>query len=177
MSPSAMVLPNNVALPGDGPNATQTNITDQPRQTDQQTTSGITMQGNSHWPCLVMSHDERLSTEFAAGAKRAGWQPWITRDAVGALKILCRNPVRMAFLHLPGEDSAASGVRQLVEHMTWIGGVLLIVGASQSDPQIELWARQAGVWTYLSEVDLQANYTELCEQALQIAARHSPTTV
>lgn len=135
------------------------------------------MQGNSHWPCLVVSHDEGLRREFAAAAKQVGWQPWVTHDSVNALKILCRTPVKLALLHLPSDDTALGNMRQLVEHMAWIGGVLLIVGAAQSDPRLETWARETGVWTYLPEIDAQADFAGLCEQAYQIVGKHQLTHV
>jgi len=128
------------------------------------------------WGCLIVTANDACRQAVVLAATTTSWRVVSCPDATTALKQMCLHPIKMAFVDLDQDanlrgEIARGSLRNLVEHMAWIGGILLIVNGQPDDEQMELWARQTGVWSYLPGMVPASDLTEICEQALNVVEK------
>jgi hypothetical protein len=135
---------------------------------------------------LIVSPTTEHQQQFSRAAAARGWNTFATSDPHEALKFMCRNSFKMAFLdfqdvaHLTN-SAQLENYRSLAEYIRWVGGVLLVINGPEQDSQLqdgslELWARQLGSWSYLPGVLPKSDLSDLCEQALHVVDRlHHPS--
>jgi DNA-binding NtrC family response regulator len=126
--------------------------------------------------CLVVAEDAQRREFFQAAAETAGWQVAVFADANSARNAANRVRHSLVIVDLAGaKPESSSALRVLAEQLSTDSRRLLIVCGSDGNPLEEIWARQLGVWLYLSGVDLSCDVTLLCSEARQVADKLAPS--
>ena len=122
--------------------------------------------------CLVVSQDKWRLERLAEAARSGGWYAIVCDDAESATTRTTRTVVRMAIVDLEQtDDLAAEPLGRLASQLVGQKELLLIVCGPESDAQVELWARQLGVWLYLAGAELGPEFASICSEAFQVVQR------
>jgi hypothetical protein len=125
--------------------------------------------------CLVVSASATRRKLIRAAAESEAWEAIVCRDAGEFLRTAFKRCVPLMIVDLPGEESAdywalrdaASAARQISTALVAVAGYGIRDGE-------ELWARQLGAWTYLSEAHTQRGFELVFSDARTAVARCSP---
>jgi hypothetical protein len=98
----------------------------------------------------------------------------VCHDVAKALTTMCKNSVQLAVIDFEDASANVEELQNLAEYIKWLGGILLIVNANPADEARERWARQVGVWTYMSGVPAETNLADLFAQARNVVEKLSP---
>jgi len=124
--------------------------------------------------CLIVAESAERREFLAQQATEAGWRVTVCADAHAASAAAKRWRHALVMVDLDGpEPSSASSLRSFTESLAGDARQLLIVCGSESNPLEEIWARQLGVWLYLSGIDPTCDLTSLCQEAKRVAEKLS----
>lgn len=124
------------------------------------------------YQCLVVSASQSRREQLADSACDAGWDTIVCADASSAMNEMRRSVVQMALIDLEGYGSdTPDGFRELCEHAASQNNVLLAVCGHEGEALEEIWARQLGAWLYLPGVEINDDFSALCGQGLEVAAK------
>ena len=133
------------------------------------------------WSCLIATYSSEAVATLTKAAESAGWGMHVCGDVASALKTMCRQQIKLAFIDFASCDESQIGTyKKLVEHISWIGGVLVVANGPSScstpdevrdQEELERWVREAGVWSYLPGRSENAELRELFEQGLEIVRK------
>ena len=120
--------------------------------------------------CLIVSSDAERREFFTGAAEAAGWQVTAQAEASEASAVAHRVRHSLAIVDLEGAEAGnCGGLRSLAEQLSTDAQRLLMVCGTEENPREEIWARQLGVWLYLSGVDTTCDIESLCSEAKQVA--------
>jgi hypothetical protein len=122
--------------------------------------------------CLVVSASATRRRLIRAAAESEAWEAIVCRDAGEFLRAAFKRCVPLMIVDLPGEESAdywalceaAGTARQMSTALVAVAGYGIRDGE-------ELWARQLGAWTYLSEAHTQRGFEFVFGEARAAVAR------
>jgi DNA-binding response OmpR family regulator len=121
---------------------------------------------------LVVAENAERRAFLAESAREAGWEITACRDASAASVAANRFHQSLAIVDLADlEPGAASGFRTLTEQLTSGSSPLVMICGAEGNALEEIWARQLGVWLYLSGVDPTCDVTGLCHEAKQVVQK------
>jgi len=124
--------------------------------------------------CCVVSQNAERREFLAKAAKAAGWQVTAYADPSTASNAAHRFRHALSIVDLDGlEPGTASGFRTLAEQLSSDSQRLLMVCGTDGNALEEIWARQLGVWLYLSGVDLSCDITSICSEAKQVVHKRN----
>jgi hypothetical protein len=90
----------------------------------------------------------------------------VCRDAGEFLRAAFKRSVPLVIVDLPAEDSPDYwALRDATTRAKQISNALLVVAGSGAASGEELWARQLGAWSYLSEAHAQRGFEVLLGEA------------
>jgi DNA-binding response OmpR family regulator len=114
--------------------------------------------------CLVVSSVAARRRLIRSAAEQQTWDAIVCRDAGEFLRAAFKRSVPLMVVDLPAEDSPDyAALREATAHAKQITSALLVVaGAKEGE---ELWARQLGAWSYLSESHSQRGFEFLFSEA------------
>jgi len=122
--------------------------------------------------CLVVAEQAERREFFAEAARAAGWEVIACDDANSANHAAHRYRHALAIVDLDGlESNAVSRFRDLAEQLSLSANSLLMVCGTDGNTVEEIWARQLGVWLYLSGVDSTCDIASLCGDARQVVQK------
>ncbi len=125
--------------------------------------------------CLIVAEDAERREFLAEAARAAGWEVAAYAKASAASVAANRYRQALAIVDLTGlEPDSASALRSLTEHLSAGSQPLLMVCGTEGNALEEIWARQLGVWLYLSGVDPSCDVTSLCREAKQVVQKLNP---
>lgn len=122
---------------------------------------------------LLLLTDEKRRRHVQQAIEIAGWHVLACASVGEAIKQLDRWRTQLAVVELAASsDPHRDTVRRFVDkHLSAQprGGdtPLVVISDEQATPADELWARQAGVWLYLPEMEAGDDLSELCREALR----------
>jgi hypothetical protein len=73
----------------------------------------------------------------------------------------------------PASDTAFTDLRLAAERAKEISDTLLVISVAEGDTNIELWARQLGVWSYFPELGRKEGWGLVFREARQAIARQA----
>lgn len=116
--------------------------------------------------CLIVSENAERRAFLAESARAAGWETTVCADASAAGVAANRHRQSLAIVDLADcEPCTAGELHTLTEHLgAGVSPLVMICGAEGNSLE-EIWARQLGVWLYLSGVDPTCDVTGLCHEA------------
>ena len=117
--------------------------------------------------CLIVSESSERREFFTSAAEATGWEVTVCADAHAATATA--NRFRHALVIVDLEPGSSSYLRALTEDLSANAAQLLMVCGAEGNPLEEIWARQLGVWLYLSGVDLTCDVESLCSEARYMA--------
>jgi len=128
--------------------------------------------------CLVVAADAERRAFLARAAREAGWEVAVYADAHAASVAAQRFGHSLAIVDLEGLSAEqAREVRTLTEQLSTSSQPLLMVCGTEGNALEEIWARQLGVWLYLSGVDPSCDLETLCSEAKQVVEKlHAAAT-
>ncbi|MDA0657626.1 MAG: hypothetical protein O3C60_02185 [Planctomycetota bacterium] len=103
---------------------------------------------------------------FQKIAPRSGWSCVSADSAEVALDCLRHMKFSFVVVNVQGDKAAAEGLRSLFESHTGDGVGVWAVFGSELDAADEIWARQLGVWFYLSGLPDDTGFQWICDEAL-----------
>ena len=123
--------------------------------------------------CLVVSASASRRRLIRAAAECQAWDAMVCRDAGEFLRAAFKRSMPLVIVDLPGEESpdywalrdATSRVKQITSALVTVAGF----GVHDGE---ELWARQLGVWSYLSEAHTQRGFEVIFSEARTALARN-----
>jgi hypothetical protein len=124
--------------------------------------------------CLIVSEDAERREFLAESARVAGWEVTVCAEASAAS--LAANRIRHSLVIVDLADlekSTATNFRTLAEQLTSGASPLVMICGAEGNALEEIWARQLGVWLYLSGVDSTCDVTSLCSDAKQVVQKLS----
>ena len=122
--------------------------------------------------CLVVAEDADRRAFLAAAAREAGWEVTAHADAYAAGITAHRIRHALAIVDLDGlATDRSEEVRTLTESLCSSSQPLVMVCGTEGNPIEEIWARQLGVWLYLSGVDTSCDITSLCSDAKHVVQK------
>jgi len=122
----------------------------------------------SLYRCLVVSGSQSRREQLSEAADDGGWDSMVFGDAETALTEFRRSKFQLVLIDLDGfgaspEDEYRDLCQQLAADS---GDTLLAICGHEGDALEEIWARQLGIWIYLSGVaDECEGIAELCGEA------------
>jgi hypothetical protein len=125
--------------------------------------------------CLVVAENAERRAFLAESARAAGWEVTVCAGASAASVAANRYRQSLAIVDLADlEAGAASSLRTLTEQLTSGSSPLVMICGAEGNALEEIWARQLGVWLYLSGVDASCDVTSLCRDAKQVTEKLAP---
>lgn len=125
--------------------------------------------------CLIVSHLASRRRLIRAAAERETWDAIVCRDAGEFLRAAFKRSVPLMIVDLPEEESPDYwALRDATDHASRINNALVAVAGANAAEGEELWARQLGAWSYLSEARGQRGYEVLFREARVALARSQP---
>jgi CheY-like chemotaxis protein len=125
--------------------------------------------------CLVLAEDAERRTFLAEAAEAAGWEVTLATDAQAASSAANRFRQSLMIVDLDRlEPDTASRFRNFTERVGDCHRPLLMVCGTEGNALEEIWARQLGVWLYLSGVDETCDIASLCQEAQHVAEKLLP---
>ena len=122
--------------------------------------------------CLIVAEDAERREFLAESAQAAGWEVTVCADASSASVAANRFRQSLAIIDLADlEPGASSSFRTLTEQLTSGPSPLVMICGAEGNALEEIWARQLGVWLYLSGVDPTCDVESLCSEARQVAEK------
>ena len=122
--------------------------------------------------CLVVAENAERRAFLAESARAAGWETTVCADASAASVTANRFRQSLAMIDLADvEPGTASSFRTLTEQLTSGSSPLVMICGAEGNALEEIWARQLGVWLYLSGVDPTCDVTSLCSEAKQVVQK------
>ncbi len=108
--------------------------------------------------CLVASWDTRRGELLCEAAAEESWQTVLCVDGPSVLKSLFQLELPLAVFDLPGGgvDGGHAWLREATRRAVEFPHCLVVACVEPGDPGDELWAREAGVWAYLPEPELDS---------------------
>ncbi len=122
----------------------------------------------SLYRCLVVSASQLRREQLSEAASDGGWETVVCDDAENALTDFLHSKFQLVFIDLDGFGATPQeDFRELCEQVVvHADNALLVVCGHEGDALEEIWARQLGIWLYLSGVaDQCEGITELCDEA------------
>jgi hypothetical protein len=121
--------------------------------------------------CLIVSPTSERRRLIRAAAESQAWDAIVCRDAGEFLRTAFKRLVPLMVVDLPRKSSrhyrelcdAAERARQ--------PGTLLVVAGADEEHAGEIWARQLGVWSYLSQANTQRGFELIFSEARRALAR------
>jgi hypothetical protein len=124
--------------------------------------------------CLVVSASATRRKLIRAAAESEAWDAIVCRDAGEFLRNAFKRCVPLMIVDLPGEESADYwALRDAASTARQINAALVAVAGHGIREGEELWARQLGAWTYLSEAHTQRGFELVFSEARSAVARCS----
>lgn len=122
--------------------------------------------GSEGRPCCLLVN--LAGYGFEKIAPNLGWSCVSADTAEAALD--CFQYIRFSFvvINVQGDKVTAAGFRSLVESHSGKDVGLFAVFGSEADAKDEIWARQFGVWIYLSGFPDAKGFQWLCGEALSV---------
>jgi hypothetical protein len=125
--------------------------------------------------CLVVSGNAARRRLIRAAAEREAWDAIVCRDAGEFLRAAFKRCVPLMMVDLPAEESPDYwALRDATDRASRINNALVAVAGANAAEGEELWARQLGAWSYLSEAQGQRGYEVLFREARVALARSQP---
>ena len=119
-----------------------------------------------------MSPDAARRELLAHAAKVGGWAIVVCGDAETARLQARRIAVKLAFVDMEHAGPAeAARLREMSAELIRLCNPLMVVCGPEGDVQMELWAREMGVWLYLPGMAGVEPMTRLCDEARAIVER------
>ena len=122
----------------------------------------------SLYRCLVVSASQSRREQLSEAAAAGGWDSEVFEDAENALTEFRRTRFQLVFVDLDSFGAAPENeYRDLCQQVAAENSnVLLAICGHEGDALEEIWARQLGIWLYLSGVaDECEGIAELCGEA------------
>jgi hypothetical protein len=122
------------------------------------------------WNCLIVSTAASRRDRLAREASAGGWTANRCGRLDAALRIARQRLAWLVIVELTaGTDGAA--LDELADHVTKIGGLLLVLSAQEGGVAEEIRARQLGAWLYLPGEVPDGELTTLCTDARRLLDR------
>lgn len=122
--------------------------------------------------CLLINLSDR---EFERSAASHGWACLTAETVDVALACLQSQTFQWVVLNVQGDDATAARFRRVGERCTELSSAILTVFGSEVDSSDEIWARQMGIWFYLSGMPDSSGFAWLCREAQDVAGAVQPT--
>jgi len=122
----------------------------------------------SLYRCLVVSASQTRREQLSDAAADGGWDSMVFEDAENALTEFRRSTFQLVFVDLDSFGAAPENeYRDMCQQFAAENSnVLLAICGHEGDALEEIWARQLGIWLYLSGVaDECEGIAELCGEA------------
>jgi hypothetical protein len=124
------------------------------------------------WNCLVVSPNVSRRESFAKEAAVGGWTIHRCGRMDVALRLARQRLARLVIVELGsfGNDET-SALEGLANHVSKVGGLLLVVCAGADNKEEEVQARQLGAWIYLAGEIPKGGLASLCADARRLVDR------
>jgi len=124
--------------------------------------------------CLIVSWTDRRMNLLRASAKSEAWDAIVCSDSTQFLRNVFQQKIPLTVVDLPpASDTAFTDLRLAAERAKEISDTLLVISVAEGDTNIELWARQLGVWSYLPELGRKEGWGLVFREARQAIARQA----
>lgn len=123
------------------------------------------------WASLVLSSDTGRLTRLTDINRDAGWEPIACASPADAMRLAQRWRTQLATIDLSGVASGRRETHRQLASQLVTHDRLVVVCDDAATPEGELWARQAGVWLYLPEAELNQGLTDIFRDAISIAEK------
>jgi hypothetical protein len=122
--------------------------------------------------CLIVAEDAERREFLTEAARVVGWEVAAYADAHAASIAAKHYRHALTMIDLDGlAPGTANGFRTLAEQLSAVTGALLMVCGTDGNALEEIWARQLGVWLYLSGIDTSCDVTSLFSEAKQVVQK------
>ena len=122
--------------------------------------------------CLVVSANAQRRAFLAEAARSAGWEVTACSEASTASVAVTRFRQSLAIIDLAELEPGTAGTfRTLAEQLPANSSPLVMICGAEGNALEEIWARQLGVWLYLSGVELTCDVTGVCSEAKQVVQK------
>ena len=124
--------------------------------------------------CLIVSWSDRRMNLLRASAKSEAWDAIACSDSTQFLRNVFQQKIPLTVVDLPPASNAIfMDLRLAAERAKEISDTLLVLSVADGDANVELWARQLGVWSYLPELSRQEGWELVFREARQAMARQA----
>jgi len=122
--------------------------------------------------CLIVSGSAIRRRLIRAAAEQQAWDAIVCRDAGEFLRTAFKRSVPLMIVDLPKFESPDYwALREATDRAKQISSALVVVAGTSANNGEELWARQLGAWSYLSEAHTQRGFEFIFSEARTALAR------
>lgn len=122
------------------------------------------------WNCLIVSNAAARRDRLAREAVAGGWTANRCGRIDAALRIAKQRLAWLVIVELAAGSDGAE-LDELADHVTKIGGLLLVLSAQEGGAAEEIRARQLGAWLYLPGEIPTGELTAVCTDAKRLLDR------
>ena len=124
--------------------------------------------------CLILSWSEQRAASLQEVAERESWEAIISVNSAKFLKQIFSQQVPLTLIDLPGSSEVCyEAMREVTKKAGSATDSLLVICSNGESELEELWAREIGVWTYLSTVTRPAELDWIFVEARRAVAKQA----
>ena len=128
--------------------------------------------------CLILSWCDQRAQRLRKAAEREAWEVDVCDGVQTFLQYVFRQKVPLTLVDLPAiEWDGYSEFQSVTAKSRELSESLLIICGAKEDPVEESWARQLGVWTYVSDAAQPVELDWLFVEARKALARQAAVQV
>ncbi|MCH2594298.1 MAG: hypothetical protein MKZ95_00560 [Pirellulales bacterium] len=126
--------------------------------------------------CLIASWSEQRISLLRAAAKVEAWDAFAFSESTQFLRNVFQQKFPLTLVDLPpASNPNYSSLRFAAERTKEVSESLLVISTADGNSSDEVWARQLGAWSYLSELSQQNGWELVFREARQAMARQAST--
>jgi hypothetical protein len=147
---------------------------ERPRPSGRSKSRNPTRTASALWSCLVLSPSDERLREFARSAEEAEWYVLAATRAAEAAVLAARTSFRLGIFDFARGVSPEerSEIQALIERLPSTETLSAVCGGD--DPELETWARQAGIWLFAPEVEHPSDLVGVWDEARGVALKLHP---